>query len=235
MRIRLRENRPENPEVISFIFDLGGQPFSYIPGQYLYYTLDDLAFPDNRGKQRHFTISSSPTEKGMVMFTTRMRGSGFKETLRHAAPGYELSCGTPMGQFALPPGQGQHVFIAGGIGITPFRSMLCYSADQGNPLQATLFYFNHSESDIIFGEELENMPGRLPGFKLVHVISRPQAGWKGEQGKLDEALLRKYVKDLTGTVFWLSGPPSMVTSYAEILNQTGISQKAIHMDRFVGY
>ncbi len=235
MRIRLREIRPENTEVLSFIFDLGGQALSYIPGQYLYYTLDDLAFPDDRGKQRHFTISSSPTEKGILMFTTRMRGSGFKETLRHAGPGYELSCGTPMGQFVLPLDQGQHVFIAGGIGITPFRSMLRCSADQGNPLRATLFYFNHSESDIIFREELENIPGRLPTFKLVHVISRPEGGWKGEQGKLEEALLRKYQKDLTGTVFWLSGPPPMVSSYAEILTEMGISQKVIHIDRFVGY
>ncbi len=235
MRIRLLRKRPENPEVISFIFDLGGQSFSYAPGQYLYYTLDDLAFPDERGKQRHFTISSSPSEKGVVMFTTRMRGSGFKETLWQASPGYELTCGDPVGRFVLPPEQSQHVFIAGGIGITPFRSMLRYSADRGDFLQAVLFYFNHSERDIIFREELETLSVRLTKFKLVHVIGQPEAGWKGEQGRLDEVLLRKRVKDLTGSVFWLSGPPSMVASYAEVLTLMGISQEAIHTDRFFGY
>ncbi len=235
MRIRLLEKRPVNPEVVSFVFDLAGQPFSYLPGQYLYYTLDDLAFPDDLGKQRHFTISSSPTEKGVVMFTTRMRGSGFKETLWQAPSGYELTCGTPTGQFVLPPGQVQHVFIAGGIGITLFRSMLRYSADTRTPLQTILFYFNHSESDILFREELENISLQIPTYKLVHVISQPGAGWKGEQGRLDEALLRKYVRDLNGTILWLSGPPAMVASYAESLAQIGIPQKAIHIDRFVGY
>ena len=82
MRVRLKERRPETADVMSFIFDLSGQPLEYRPGQYIHYELDALAFPDERGNRRHFTISSSPTEKGVLMFTTKMRGSGFKETLR---------------------------------------------------------------------------------------------------------------------------------------------------------
>src|SRR5689334_8565585 len=118
MRIHLKEKRQETPDVISFIFDLGGQPLSYVPGQFVYYELDALAFPDERGKRRHFTISSSPTEAGIVMLTTRLRGSGFKETLRHAEPGYELTMETPRGSFVLPEGNTRpNVFIAGGIGI----------------------------------------------------------------------------------------------------------------------
>ena len=79
MRIRLKERRTETTDVMSFIFDLGGQRLDYRPGQILHYELDALAFPDERGNRRHFTLSSSPTEEGIVMFTTRMRGSGFKE------------------------------------------------------------------------------------------------------------------------------------------------------------
>ena len=75
MRIRLKERRPETADVMSFIFDLGGQQFEYRPGQILHYELDALAFPDERGNRRHFTISSSPTEEGLLVFTTRIRGS----------------------------------------------------------------------------------------------------------------------------------------------------------------
>jgi len=124
VRIRLRERRPETADVMSFIFDLGGRPFEYLPGQYAFFELDELAFPDERGKRRHFPISSSPTEKGILMFTTRMRGSGFKETLRHAAFGYELTVENPRGRFVLPEEESRrHIFIAGGIGITPYRSI----------------------------------------------------------------------------------------------------------------
>lgn len=70
MRIHLKERRFETAEVISFIFDLGGQPFEYRPGQFAFFELDTLDFPDERGNRRHFTISSSPTEKGITMFTT---------------------------------------------------------------------------------------------------------------------------------------------------------------------
>lgn len=129
LRILLKEKRVETGDVISFIFDLGGQQLEYRPGQFVYYELDSLAFPDERGNRRHFTISCSPTDKGILMFTTRMRGSGFKETLRLAPIGYELSCEKPLGRFVVQQGDSDrhHVFIAGGIGITPYRSILRYA------------------------------------------------------------------------------------------------------------
>jgi ferredoxin-NADP reductase len=108
MRVGLKERRLEAEGVISFVFDLGGQSFEYRPGQYVFCELDALDFPDERGNRRHFTISSSPTEKGIVMFTTRMRGSGFKETLRNAPLGYELSLGTPLGHFVIPQEETRH-------------------------------------------------------------------------------------------------------------------------------
>ncbi len=236
MRIRLLEKRPETADVISFLFDLGGQALPYVPGQYLFYTLDKLDFSDDRGKQRHFTISSSPTEQGIVMFTTRMRGSGFKETLRHAEPGYELACGTPAGSFVLPEGEGmRHIFLAGGIGITPYRSMVRYAADKKIPLDAVLFTFNHSSADIVFREELDSISRQIPTFKPVHVLTSPGPDWTGERGRLDENLLRKYAGDLSSCLFWLSGPPAMVTADEPLLQQIGIPREAVHVDRFVGY
>jgi ferredoxin-NADP reductase len=237
MRIHLNERRSETTGVMSFIFDLGGQQLDYRPGQILHYELDALAFPDERGNRRHFTISSSPTEEGIVMFTTRMRGSGFKETLRQAPIGYELTCESPEGEFILQPGETRlrHVFIAGGIGITPYRSILRYSTDMNEPLNILMLYFNRSSEDIIFRRELENIARQMPTFSLVNVLSEPEEGWKGEQGKLDEAILRTWVPDPEGLCFWVSGPPGMVSTCRELLELIGVKEQSIRTDRFMGY
>ena len=236
MRIRLKEQRPEAPAVISFVFDLLGQPFSYQPGQYVFFELDELQFPDERGKRRHFTISSAPTQQGIVMFTTRMRGSGFKETLRHASPGYELTVEVPRGSFVLPEAeQRRHVFIAGGIGITPYHSIMRNAADTSLALDALLLDFNRSAADIIFRSELEAIAARMPSFRLVPVLSEPEAGWAGEQGRLDEGLLRRHVADMAGSLFWVSGPLPMVTAATELLAQLGVAPDAIRKDIFAGY
>ena len=236
MRVRLKERRSEATEVISFVFDLGGQPFEHQPGQYVFYELDALDFPDERGNRRHFTISSSPTEKGILMFTTRMRGSGFKETLRHAPLGYEINIGTPLGHFVMPEGETRrHVFIAGGIGITPYRSMLRYAVDTKKPIDVVMLYFSHSAADIVFGQELEEIARQMPTFSLVHVLSDPEPGWKGERGRLDEALLRKWAPDLNQQIIWISGPPAMVKADKELIVRMGVPDEATRTDNFMGY
>ena len=237
MRIRLKERRAETSDVMSFIFDLGGQQLQYRPGQILHYELDALAFPDERGPRRHFTISSSPTEKGIVMFTTRMRGSGFKETLRHAPAGYELTCESLEGEFIMREGETRlrHVFIAAGIGITPYRSILRYAADSNEPLNVLLLYFNRSSADIVFRHEFESIARQMPTFSFVNVLTEPEEGWKGEQGKLSPALLRKVLPAPDGISFWVSGPPSMVGACRELLEQFGVKDEGIRTDRFMGY
>jgi ferredoxin-NADP reductase len=237
LRIRLKERIPETADVMSFIFDLGGQPPEYRPGQYIHYELDALAFPDERGNRRHFTISSSPTERGILMFTTKMRGSGFKETLRQASIGYELTCETPVGEFVMGKNEKhrRHVFIAAGIGITPYRSILRYAVDMNEPVNGLLLYFNRSSADIIFRQQLEDIVRQMSTFSLVNVLSGPEPGWKGEQGKLDEALFRKWVTDLDQSLFWISGPPAMVVAYKELLLQMGVEEEAIRIDKFLGY
>ncbi len=237
MRIRLKERRPETADVMSFIFDLGGKQLEYRPGQILHYELDALAFPDERGNRRHFTISSSPTEEGLVMFTTRMRGSGFKETLRQAPAGYELTCESPEGEFIMREGDKRlrHVFIAGGIGITPYRSILRYAADMNEPLNVLLLYFNRSSADIVFHRELEGIAKQMPTFASINVLTEPEEGWKGEQGKLGEAILRKLVPDPDGSCFWVSGSPGMVTTCRELLERIGVRDQSMRTDRFMGY
>jgi ferredoxin-NADP reductase len=236
LRVHLQERRPETADVISFLFDLGGQPFDYRPGQYVSYQLDALAFPDPHGPGRHFTISSSPTEKGIVMFTTKMRGSGFKETLRLAPLGYELSIGIPAGRFVIPEGETrQHVFIAAGIGVTPFRSILRHATDSNNSINVLMLYFNHSAADIVFRQDLEGIARQIPTFSLIHVLSEPETNWTGERGKLDERLLRRYISNIDHFLYWISGPPPLVQAYKGLLKEIGVTDEAVRTDSFTGY
>lgn len=237
MRIRLKERRAETKDVLSFVFDLGGQLLPYQAGQYTYYELDSLTFPDELGNQRHFTISCSPSDQGILMFTTRMRGSGFKETLRHAAIGYELSCEEPRGRFVLQQGDHEryHVFIAGGIGITPYRSILRYAFHTKAQLEVVLLYFNHSSAAIVFRSELEQLAKEMPNFSLVHVLSEPEPGWTGERGALDQSVIERHVTRPTESIFWISGPPGMVSAFNNTLLQSGIKEESIRTDNFLGY
>jgi len=237
LRITLKARRVETNAVMSFVFDLGCKPLKYRPGQFLHYELDALAFPDERGNSRHFTISSSPTEEEIVMFTTKIRGSGFKETLRLAPIGFELTCESPEGDFVLREGEARmrHVFIAGGIGVTPYRSILRYSADMHEPLNALLLNFNRSSADIVFRSELEDIARQMPTFSFVNVITEPEEGWTGPRGKLDEAVLREWTQDPQGALFWVSGPPGMVGACRELLGQIGVENKNIRTERFMGY
>ena len=241
MRIHLKERRQETADVISFVLDLRGESFAYRPGQYVFFELDELAFPDERGKRRHFTIASAPSEQGIVMFTTKLRGSGFKETLRHAPLSYEFTMETPKGSFVMPDESGssdharQLVFVAGGIGVTPYRSMLRHAADMHAPLNATLFYFNRTAADIIYRAELDAIAAQMPSFKLVHVLNERETGMASEVGKLDEAMLKKYVPDMMQAYYMVSGPPPMVNAYMEMLTQLGVSEDALKKDSFTGY
>ena len=237
MRIHLKERRFETAWRSSRLFSTWAvSHLNTGPGNSHSYDLDTLDFPDERGNRRHFTLSSSPTEKGITMFTTRMRGSGFKETLRNAPLGYEVSIGVPAGLFVIPEDNTRsHVFIAGGIGVTPYRSILRHAVDTKTPMNALMLYFNHSSADIVFRQELEDIARQVTTFSLVHVLSEPEPGWAGERGKLNEVLLRKWVPNLDQRLFWISGPPSMVMAYKALIKQTGVPDESIRTDHFTGY
>ncbi|MEJ2695984.1 MAG: FAD-dependent oxidoreductase [Candidatus Sulfobium sp.] len=171
------------------------------------------------------------------MFTTRMRGSGFKETLRNAPAGYELTCESPEGEFIMGEGETRlrHVFIAAGIGITPYRSILRYAVDRNEPLNVLMLYFNRSSADIVFRHEFEGIARQMPTFSFVNVLTEPEESWEGEQGKLSPELLRKLLPAPDGISFWVSGPPPMVGACRELLEQLGVKDQSIRTDRFMGY
>lgn len=238
MRVKLKERRQETPDIMTFVFDLAKQNYLYIAGQFAFFELDNLRFEDPRGKRRHFTLSSSPTEDGIVQFTTRLRGFGLKETLRQAPLGLEVELEGARGRFCLPESaDAPIVLLGGGIGVTPFRSMLRYAADELLPHQITMLYAAASPDHLAFRREFELVPQEHPNIKIVLTVTDASndSTWQGERGRIDAAKIQKYVADIPNSIFYTCGPPPMVQAMEELLISINIPGERIRLERFSGY
>ena len=238
MRVNLKERRQETPDVMTFVFDLNGQPFPYTAGQFAFYELDELTAEDPRGKRRHFTLSCSPTEHGIVQFTTKLRGFGFKETLRNAPIGFELTVEDARGRFTLPESAAEPiVFLGGGVGITPFRSMLRYATDENLPQKITMLYSAATPDQLVFRREFEPLPQENPNVNIILTVSDTanESGWRGETGRIDASKIQNHVQDFARAIFYTCGPPPMVQGMEELLKSMNVPEDRIRVERFSGY
>lgn len=238
MRVQLKERRQETPDVMTFVFNLNGQPYPYTAGQFAFFELDELRAEDPRGKRRHFTLSSSPTEHGIVQITTKLRGSGFKETLKNSALGLELDLEDARGRFSLPDkAEAPLVFLGGGVGVTPFRSMLRYAADENLPHHITVLYSAPTPEQLVYRREFESLPQENPNVHIVLTVTQPDqgGGWQGETGRIDAEKISKYVSDIPAAIFYTCGPPPMVQAMEEVLKAMNVPADKIRIERFSGY
>lgn len=224
MLLTLIEKKKEAKDVTSFIFK-PEIPFSWKSGQFLHYTLKHKNY-DSRGPDRYFTIASAPFEK-VVMITTRFAkdGSSFKKALKAFKIGNTIEGVAPDGNFTLDDPNQESVFIAGGIGITPFRSILLDFAHRDIPINVTLLYANKTP-DFVFKKELEDIAKQNPNFK-IHYFVDPK--------RIDENAIKKTVANLRKKIFYVSGPEPMAESIDELLKSLSVSKKHIKNDFFPGY
>ncbi|MFZ5932876.1 MAG: FAD-dependent oxidoreductase [Patescibacteria group bacterium] len=213
---------------------------SYLAGQYFYFTLPALKYPDPRGATRHFTLSSSPSEQGVIRCTTRIREeSGYKKTLDELEVETLIDGEGPSGEFILDENEkGPHVFLAGGIGITPFRSMIKYVFDKNLDTQIPLIYSNSVPEEIAFRKELEDLSASWPNLELTLTITKPEESsekWSGTVGRIDENLIKKVVSDIPASTFWLCGPPAMVAAMEVVLGKLGVGLGKVRSEKFTGY
>jgi ferredoxin-NADP reductase len=241
MKLKLVDKRQEAKGTNSFFWE-AEKPVKYLPGQYFYFTLAKLAFPDPRGSTRHFTISSSPTEGILLRLTTRIREqSGYKKTLDSLEIGEVIEGEGPNGTFVLDESEkGPHVLLAGGIGITPFRSMIKYNLDKNLGTKITLLYSCSIPEEIVFRKELEGYNDLTQNLKLYLTVSQPQnakSGWTGLTGRIDEAMIKKIVPDYStlNPTFWVCGPPPMVEAMEQVLGRLNISSGKVRSEKFTGY
>jgi ferredoxin-NADP reductase len=225
MKLALVERRIEVPGVESFIFE-PKEKLEWQAGQYLHYVLHHEP-TDDRGSDRWFTISSPPYE-GRVMITTREtkeKGSSFKKKLFSLQPGKSIEISYLEGDFVIEDTTGEYVLIAGGIGITPFHSILKQADHEGVKLNAKLLYANRDEH-IVFKDEFESFAKNNPQLS-INYITAPE--------RIDESVIRKFVPDISKPIFYISGPAPMVFALSDVLKGMGVAEDHIKLDDFPGY
>lgn len=212
--------------------------FEFLPGHFVRITLP-IANPDQRGNSRFFSIASSPTEKDHIMIAIRIITSAYKKTLEHLESGIQTKLSGPYGSFILNPQETvQHTFLAGGIGVTPFRSMIRYAVYTNLNVPMTLLVSSRTKQDIVFSKEFHDFAKNHSWFKFVETITRPEESrgkWSGNTGRIDENLIKKNVSDFSRTLFYISGPPIMVDDMAKVVLSLGVDEKRIRKERFTGY
>jgi ferredoxin-NADP reductase len=233
MLLTLTDRRREGDAVESFRFQ-PDQAFDFKAGQYLKYTLPHPE-SDSRGVSRFFTIASAPAED-LVMLTTRLStpGSTFKQMLQQLEKGAVIEATGPFGRFVYSDYETPAVFIAGGIGITPFRSILMDLASRASQADVTLLYANNTPS-IPFRRLLDDLARERPSWNIAYTVSHPDAEWRGPIGRIDGRFIREHASLTREPLFYVSGPKAMVTATTETLEASGVAAGRIKQDFFPGY
>ena len=236
MRARMKEKQEVAKGTLLVTFDLLGEEVDFSPGQYFFVTLPGIGHQDDRGLRRHITVVTSPNERGVLGFATRMRDSAFKRSLRELPVGTEVEVEPPKGKFALPEDPSRPlVFVAGGIGITVFRSMLRYISEERLPYLVTLIYSNRDRESTAFLDELRGLEQELPGLRLILTMTQDPR-WDGESRKIDAQFLRDYLgEDLDQYTFLVAGPPAMAEAMQRTLADAGVEDGNVIAERFSGY
>src|SRR3984893_8450958 len=214
--------------------------FVFKAGQYIALTLSgsqpQLGPPD--GMTHTFSIASSPCDEELV-FTTRMRNTAFKQAISSLQIGSRARIEGPMGSFSLHKNTARPaVFLAGGIGIAPFLSMLSYATVEKLRHPIVLFYANRYVEDAAFIDELWELEHANPRFLFVPILTRTDKnyrGWKGETGHLSSEMLLARVGILRGPIYYIAGPPTMVAGARRTLSEVGVDEDDIRTEEFAGY
>jgi ferredoxin-NADP reductase len=236
VRARIKEKREVAKGTLLVIFDLLGREVEFRPGQYFWVTLLDPPYDDDKGPRRHISVVTSPNERGVLGLCTRLRDSAFKRSLAELPVGAEVEVEEPKGDFVLPDETDlPYVFIAGGIGITVFRCMLRYIAEEHLPHRVTLVYSNRDQESTAFLEELSELDRTHENIRLVLTMT-DDPSWEGERRLIGPELLRDHLDgELGGYRYLLAGPPAMVEAVTEQLPAAGVADERIRPERFSGY
>jgi ferredoxin-NADP reductase len=233
----LKEKRQIGQDLYEFIF-APNRKFDFRPGQYFEWTLGHKK-SDLRGNRRYFTIASSPTEDTVRLgIKFYPQASSFKKALSELGLGSKLFAGQLAGEFILPSDTNQKlIFIAGGIGITPYRSMLRYLLDKKEKRPITFFFSNKSSDEIVYKNILDEANSRL-GIRTIYTLTdkdKLPAGWSGEVGRISEEMIARFAPDYKSSIFYISGTHQMVTSMETLIKSMGIPGRQIKKDYFPGF
>ena len=236
---RQQQGRESNDKQSSFL--------DYTAGQYAFFDIGGV-HNDPKGPIRHFTISSSPTEE-FVMITTRIRDTPYKKRLSSLEEGTIVKVRGPQGKFVLHEDYSKHaVFLSGGIGVTPFRSMIKYATDKQLSIKIVMFDSNRNQENTLFKKEFDEYVKINRNLKIVYTITEEEEQgsqdasimqqWRGERGRIDKAMLTKYLTDdeIKNSIFYTCGPPGMIKAMQHLIqNELNIPEDRIKVEEFTGY
>jgi len=212
--------------------------FVFNAGRYIDLTLSGSHLGLPNGLTHTFSIASSPCDRELVV-TTRMRDTVFKQAISILPIGSRAKIEGPMGAFSLHKNTARPaIFLAGGIGIAPFFSMLSYATKEKLRHPIVLFYANRYLEDAAFIDELWKLERANPRFRFVPVLTRTDKnyrGWKGETGHISSEMLLTHVGPLRGPIYYIAGPPTMVSAVRRTLSETGVDEDDIRTEEFAGY
>jgi glycine betaine catabolism B len=222
------------PGVKSFRFR-PDERLNFKPGQFFFVGI----MIDGQERTKHFSFSNSPTEKSYIEFTKRLTGSEFSNALDKLKPGDWAKIKAPMGDFTYEGQPEKIAFLSGGIGITPIRSMCKFITDKKISSDIILLYGNNTEADIIFKKDFDEMARFNKNLKIAHTLTAPnfdKSKWKGRTGFIDKAMILEEMPDYSERIFYICGPPNMVSALANTLSRDlKLGDNQIITENFTGY
>lgn len=235
--VRFLDREKTGPDLMLFYLEKP-EGFTFQAGQYCLITAPDVGHQDERGLRRPLSIGSSPLEKSLL-FVTKLSASAFKRTIAEMPIGADVTIGQPMGSLTLPEGTSRPlVFLSGGVGISPFRSMIRYAMDARTGHRITLFYSNQTPEETPFLEELQRLPAEDNHISVTLTMTRIVEGrskWSGLTGRINPEMIRKGCEEWMDAAYFIVGPPPMVTATKEILEGMNIPADRITVELFAGY
>jgi ferredoxin-NADP reductase len=224
-------------DTMAFWLDANGASFGFRAGEHADFVFTHPSVGSESDNSRTFSLASSPHDKGLVMIAMRMRKTAFKSALKAAAVGTKFIVSRPRGSFTLHSDIARPaVFLAGGIGITPIRSILQWASQERLSHKLYLFYSNREADDAAFIEEFESMTAQNPNFTLIPTITGHKTmAWPYEKGHINREMLTRYLLGLNGPIYYIAGPSGMVAAMTGLLNASGVSDDDIKTEEFGDY
>lgn len=233
--LRLKEKIKLSPDI--YLFNFGKIPnFNFAPGQYMEWTIPHKN-TDDRGNRRYFSIASAPSEDLRIAVKFYPNSSSFKNALINLDGQKKIIASSLSGDFVLPKKETTlMVFIAGGVGIAPFRSIIQNIVDRKKRVNIVLLFANKKKEDIVFKDLLDK--AKEFGINTIYTLTDAQSvpsGWNGQVGRISASMIQKTIPDYESRIFYISGPTPMVKTYQEVLKQLNIGEKDVIVDYFPGY
>jgi ferredoxin-NADP reductase len=234
-RLKHKENCSDGAMAFYFEKPAG---FEFRAGQYVDVTLINPPETDSEGSIRSFSLASSPADEHLLI-VTRIRDTAFKRVLQNLRMYTEVELEGPFGSFTLHKNSSKAaVFLAGGIGVAPFSSMILDAPKEGFQRQVFLFYANRCPESAAFLKPLQELEKKTLNFKFIPTmtgIGRTHPSWIGETGFIGSEMLSRYVPNLQGPIYYLAGPPRQVEAMRKMLEFSGVDAGDVRSEEFVGY